>query len=71
MLLLSLANGWLTVVAGDIMEDNAIIVEIVENTQADLITFPVVRLGTVGTRTIFLIKIIISMEQLTPQYLTS
>ena len=53
------------------MEDNTVIVEIVENTQADFITFPVVWLGTAGAKTIFLIENIFSMNQFTLQYLTS
>ena len=39
------------------MEANTIIVEIIENSQADLIALPVVRLGAVGTKIVSLTEI--------------
>ena len=41
----SLTDGWLHVVAADIVEPNAVVVEVIEDGQAELISLTVVRLG--------------------------
>ena len=41
----SLTDCWLHVVAADIVEPNAVVVEVVEDGQAELISLTVVRLG--------------------------
>jgi len=43
--ILSFTNGWFCVMAGDIVELDAIIVEIVEDSQAEFITLAVIWLG--------------------------
>jgi len=42
----SFTDGWLGVVAGDVVEPDTVVVEVVEDGQAELITLAVVRLGT-------------------------
>ncbi len=42
----SFTDGWLGMVAGNVVEPDAVVVEVVEDGQAELVTLAVVRLGT-------------------------
>lgn len=46
---LSLADDGFSVVAGDIVELDSVVVEIVEDGKTRLVALPVIRLGSVGT----------------------
>jgi len=45
---LGLADGWLFMMAGDVMEPDTVIVEVVEDCQAPFVSLPVIRLRSVG-----------------------
>ena len=49
---LGLTDDGFPVVAGDVVEPHAVVVEVVEDCQADLIPFSVIWLRSVGSRNI-------------------
>ena len=52
-----LADDWLAVVARHVVEPHAVVVEVVEDSQADLVTFSVIWLGSISSKNIKSYKI--------------
>jgi len=63
---LSFADHRLPMVAGDVVEPDSIIVEVVEDSQATLIPLPVVRLGSVVSSSVRPVNIVVALSTRPP-----